>query len=592
MRFRVVGSEKTSGEGVDIEVEAPNQAWALRIAKQRGILVDSIDPAVPAQKPAVQPALPLKPPAAAPATKPAAPRPLPPKAATRNPVAPRSVPAKPPALDDPEAPLPLLDDVATDTPPARPPKQSPRASAVAEAPLLLTDDMAVDDAGAGAEPIGLAEPVDVVPPPLPPPPPPLPMAGPARSRSPAGARMPRLKLPAKIPAPLIGVGIFVLIMLALWGIWSFGNFGSAFPKYEKYIPDDAELIAFVDFSKVRNTDAYRDYSGRLSTFLQSAGSSFRVDDLDQILVCINRQTKEDSVSVVRTRNDRKLSELSTCEVAESKIDGLTWAKTKKGCVVQVDARTFCSCEDESKLKETLARAKRGSKPKLNEELRKALDTVSGHHIVIVGSMSGLGQPVPKMPRIFGVGASLGRTVTVNFIGLWADSSTPEQAVRAFDELKSRLSGADRREANKVKLSQSGNQLTMSARFDYADLKSGLAPAIAAAGSGGGTTPFSVPGLGTPGAPSPSPQPGNAQNTPSPSPFNARPPQPDNRPDLEAQRRALEAQAEQRRLQWEQEQKQRADQQRQQAEQRRRDREERQRQAQERLRQNMQRPGGG
>lgn len=47
MRFRVVGIHPESGEGIDLEIEAPDLAWAQRMARQRGIAVDTIDPAPP-----------------------------------------------------------------------------------------------------------------------------------------------------------------------------------------------------------------------------------------------------------------------------------------------------------------------------------------------------------------------------------------------------------------------------------------------------------------------------------------------------------------------------------------------------------------
>jgi hypothetical protein len=45
MRFRVVGTRHDSGEGVDMEIEAPDLNWARHMAQRRGIRIDSVDPA-------------------------------------------------------------------------------------------------------------------------------------------------------------------------------------------------------------------------------------------------------------------------------------------------------------------------------------------------------------------------------------------------------------------------------------------------------------------------------------------------------------------------------------------------------------------
>lgn len=54
MRFRVVGVHPDSGEGIDMVIEAPDLPWAQRIVRQRGIVIDSIDPA-PAPRPSADP---------------------------------------------------------------------------------------------------------------------------------------------------------------------------------------------------------------------------------------------------------------------------------------------------------------------------------------------------------------------------------------------------------------------------------------------------------------------------------------------------------------------------------------------------------
>ena len=50
MLFRS-GVHPDSGEGIDIVIEAPDLAWAQRMTRQRGIVIDSIDPAPPPRPP-------------------------------------------------------------------------------------------------------------------------------------------------------------------------------------------------------------------------------------------------------------------------------------------------------------------------------------------------------------------------------------------------------------------------------------------------------------------------------------------------------------------------------------------------------------
>lgn len=413
MRFRVVGCKKDSGEGMDLFLEAPNQAWAERMAKQRGILIDSIDPA------------PVKSPPA-PAVRPHAPG------------------ARPPA------------------PVAK--AQPPRPATPAEQPVELTDDLAVLEEVPAAE-----------------------AAIPAPPTSPRSQpRAPRK--PIRIPKPLI-MGLALLCVVGLgWMAWTLGLsrwFFGGIKTYEAYIPPDASMIAYVDLAALRKSDLYKENAGNLpGPMSQNLPISLSPEDVDELFMAGSAKGTGPGVVVFKTKADKSLGDLGLKDAKMGKVDAVEYAQLGRGfCLAKVSARTFCGCDSEQKLRETLDRVKKGSRPQLSAEIELALKGARGEDSLIVmqtPAAGGLDESF-GIPRVVGVGFSAGSSISVRAVAIFTDAKTAEKAKKMYDDtLKQAQGAANSPQAKKLlalleraKVSQSDNAMYIKGSWKYADVKSAL-----------------------------------------------------------------------------------------------------------------------
>jgi len=323
MQFRIVGYSRSTGEGMDIVIQAPNLTWAQYIARQRGIVVDSIDPV-----------------------------------------------GKPRAADRPARAAPPAAPVQGGGPP-------PSAQTPQETPAEGQSEPA-------AEPIDLAQELPLEPLPaddqtaLEAPPP----LAPAQKRSPI--RMP--SIPKPLVLGLVALVVLAAAAWAVW-TFVLGGGAGAMKGHLAFVPPGADTIVFMNLADLRKTDFYTDMRPTIERSARGGGASaIGPDQVDSVFIASSSSTAQPGAVVVTTSGEKSLADIVPGGEART-IEGFNCAASADGHqhAAMLDKRRFLICPDADTLRRLLQQYKDGSAISLSADMERAMRLAGTGHITFVSS---------------------------------------------------------------------------------------------------------------------------------------------------------------------------------------------------------------
>jgi hypothetical protein len=291
----------------------------------------------------------------------------------------------------------------------------------------------------------------------------------------------KLKLVGGLAAVLIVATLLVLLIVNL-----VGGSGSGVPNWATYfIPEDAQMIAYVNVDKIRGSDLFADVRDAMNKQVSQMGANFTPDDVSE-LVIVGQSVGwgQKPLTISRWKKDYALRDVLPKDGLDQSIQtykGIEYVSLKKspfesgGLIAKTGDRTFCIAPNEDSLKKTIERLDRKQEAKLDKNLQSALDSVGGCHAYVVGlKTQSAAAPVPF--EVFYARAWLTSSLQVELTAVCTDAAIAKKGKAEIDQGLSRgieLFGKTNKDLasllSAISVRQNGKKLCVEAKWQNKDL---------------------------------------------------------------------------------------------------------------------------
>jgi hypothetical protein len=229
---------------------------------------------------------------------------------------------------------------------------------------------------------------------------------PSRSKgSKRGSRSFALKLGGGIAAGLVVCGLLAWLISSITsgGGGGAGAGGGDDPNwFLYYIPENAQVVAYVNVDELRNSSLYADIQKFFNKQEMQIQDDIGVDDISDVFVAgAAMSSDEEPLAVVRMKKDYPLKDLLPKPLREQQAQNymnVEYVKLgsmhgKEMVLAKTGNRTFCYSPGEDLLKRAIERIGRKERTKLDNNLQAALDSVVGGKLYFATS----NQKMPQTP---------------------------------------------------------------------------------------------------------------------------------------------------------------------------------------------------
>lgn len=312
----------------------------------------------------------------------------------------------------------------------------------------------------------------------------LPAAAPANFTAPRPKKTKfnpaKLKLVGGLAAVLIVATVLVLLVVNLLG----GS--SAIPSWATYfIPEDAQMIGYVNVDKIRGSDLFADLREAMNKQVSQMGANFTPDDVSELVVVAQSVgVGQQPLTISRWKKDYALRDVLPKDRLDQSIQtykGIEYVSLKRspfesgGLIAKTGDRTFCIAPNEDLLKKTIERLDRKQEAKLDKNLQSALDSVGGCHAYVVGlKTQSAAAPVPF--EVFYARAWLTSSLQVELTAVCTNAAIAKNGKAEIDQGLSRgieLFGKTNKDLasllSAISVRQNGKKLCVEAKWKNKDL---------------------------------------------------------------------------------------------------------------------------
>ena len=244
-----------------------------------------------------------------------------------------------------------------------------------------------------------------------------------------------LKLGGGIVAVLIVGCLLVMLVVSLLN-------GGGIPDWATYyIPENAQLIAYVNLDNVHKSDLYPEISKLVDKRAMQLEGDFGIEDVSEaFLAGSGFGPNDEPLAVIRTKTDLSLKDFLPKDRREQPTRsfrsieyaglGSSFGREEK-MVAKTGDRTFCFAPNEDALKQAIGRLDRKERVKLDQNLQTVVDAVAGGDLYFAGIHCSNAQ-MPFPVEMFHVRASVASSVQAKATVVFADPDHAKKCKEMID----------------------------------------------------------------------------------------------------------------------------------------------------------------
>ena len=211
-----------------------------------------------------------------------------------------------------------------------------------------------------------------------------------------GARFGALKKPA-IVVGVVGGGLILLYLL--WSLLASTLFAAGLPSWVRYyVPSDTQAVVYCNMDRLRKTEVFKKLEELLpsrSEFAYGSGFALHPDDVRDVFVVVRIDSP---FAVYRTHEDLPLARVVSKADRDSQPEqfkGCEYVRSGHEYVAKTGYCTYCEANSEDDIERILKHLDRKESPDLDENLRRAIETVGRNDYYVAGHLAELGGVIEK-----------------------------------------------------------------------------------------------------------------------------------------------------------------------------------------------------